>query len=99
MSYRITNRTSRTVLLRLRSGQTLHLGAGARTDELDGAEINGNPRIASLVDRNLVAVEGGTTPRKASAGRTTGKKSGTKSGNSSARRASGAGTAKAGGSR
>lgn len=57
MSYRVTNRTSRTVLLRLRSGQTLHLAAGARTDELDGAEINGNRRIASLVDRHLVTLE------------------------------------------
>ena len=57
MPYHVTNRTSRTVLLRLRSGQTLHLAAGARTDDIDGAEINGNRRIASLVDRRLVTVD------------------------------------------
>lgn len=77
MSYRITNRTSSTVLLRLRSGQTLHLAAGAKTDALDGAEIHGSPRIASLVQRNLVLIEGGSDsatgsgrgPRAKTAGR------------------------------
>ena len=57
MPYRITNRSTGPVLLRLRSGRTVHLRAGAETSDLEGSEVNGNPRIASLVERRLIAVQ------------------------------------------
>lgn len=57
MLHTIHNCTSREILLRLKSGLTVHLAAGARTAALEGAEINGNQRIASLVDRQLVVIE------------------------------------------
>lgn len=57
MSYRIVNRSAGPVLLRLRSGRTIHLRAGGDAPDLEGAEILGNPRVASLVERRLIAVE------------------------------------------
>jgi hypothetical protein len=57
MPYRITNRSTGPILLRLRSGRTVHLRAGAETSDLEGSEVNGSPRIASLVERRLIAVQ------------------------------------------
>ncbi len=69
MPYRITNSSTGPVLLRLRSGRTIHLRAGAQTGDLEGAEINGSPRIASLADRRLITVEDVTPPKAAAASR------------------------------
>jgi hypothetical protein len=57
MPYRIINSSAGPVLLRLRSGRTLHLRSGAQAADLESAEVNGNPRIAALVERRLVTVE------------------------------------------
>jgi hypothetical protein len=74
MPYRITNRTNETVLVRLLSGRTIHLAAGAETDELDGAEINGNPRLFSLLERRLVTMEGSGASRSPAPAKKTAKK-------------------------
>jgi hypothetical protein len=52
----IENKTDTTVLLRLRSGMTLHLGARQTSPQLEDADIRGNPRIDSLVERGSIAV-------------------------------------------
>lgn len=56
MPYLVENKTNTTVLLRLRSGMTLHLGARQTSPELEDADVGGNPRIDSLVDRGVIAV-------------------------------------------
>jgi hypothetical protein len=67
MLYRITNRSAGPVLLRLRSGRTIHLRAGAQTPDLEGADVHGNPRLASLIERRLIVVDevGKAAPEKA----------------------------------
>ena len=56
MPYRIENKTGTTVLLRLRSGVTLHLGAGQTSPELEDADVLNNPRIDKLVARGGVSM-------------------------------------------
>jgi hypothetical protein len=56
MPYRIENKTGTTVLLRLRSGVTLHLGAGQTSPELEDADVLNNPRIEKLVARGSVTM-------------------------------------------
>ena len=56
-SYRVTNRSSAPVLLRLRSGPTLHLAPGEHSASLHSAEVMRNPRIESLRERRLVDVD------------------------------------------
>lgn len=57
MASQITNKSSGLILVRLRSGATLHLAAGEKSPELEDADVRDNPRLESLLQRNLIAVE------------------------------------------
>lgn len=67
MPCQVTNRCGNPLVLRLRNGQTIHLRAGETTEVLEGAEVNGNPRIASLAERRLITIED-ITPAKTGGG-------------------------------
>ncbi len=56
MAMRIENLSSSTVLLRFLSGATLHLRAGETSEDLQAADVKGNPRIDVLVERGVVRV-------------------------------------------
>jgi hypothetical protein len=70
----VTNMTDRLVLVRLRSGATVHLGGGQSSPELEDADVLDNPRLAPLLERAVVRVDavsgaGSSAPEK-SGGRT-----------------------------
>jgi hypothetical protein len=52
----ITNSSDGPVLIRLRSGATVHLATGERSPELADSEVRNNPRIEPLLERRLIAV-------------------------------------------
>lgn len=66
MASQITNKSSGVILVRLRSGGTLHLAAGEQSPELEDADVRNNPRLEPLVQRNLIAVEDVTPADKPS---------------------------------
>jgi hypothetical protein len=60
----VTNLSRDMMLIRLRSGETIHLHAGEVTAELPDAEIVGNPRVDVLIERHQVAVKEVAAPAK-----------------------------------
>jgi hypothetical protein len=56
MALTVTNVSGMVLLIRLRSGDSLHLGPGERTGELADAEVRDNPRVDTLVERGLVRI-------------------------------------------
>ncbi len=54
MPVKIKNLTKRPVLLRLNSGQTLHLAPESISAEIHDHEINGNIKANKLKDRNVI---------------------------------------------
>lgn len=66
MASQITNKSSGVILVRLRSGGTLHLAAGEQSPELEDVDVQNNPRLESLLQRNLITVEDVTSPEKPS---------------------------------
>ncbi|WP_157996022.1 hypothetical protein [Thermomonospora amylolytica] len=65
MPLQITNNSNGPVLIRLRSGGTLHLSSGERSPEIQEFEVNDNPRIQSLLERDLIEVREATSkPRR-----------------------------------
>jgi len=67
MGFKITNASNGPVLIRLRSGATLHLAPGEQSPELEGPEVRNNPRLEPLLARRLVTLEE-TSPTAASRG-------------------------------
>lgn len=65
MAQVVTNMTDRLVLVRLRSGATVHLGSGESTAELDDSDVLDNPRLTPLIERAVVRVDtaGGSSGR------------------------------------
>ncbi len=57
MPINIINRTSRPVLVRLNSGDTLHLGPEATASGLKGVELTGNVRINRLKEKGIISIE------------------------------------------
>jgi hypothetical protein len=57
MEMKITNRSDRQVLLRLKSGMTRTLAPGEVADKLESVEVLGNARIEHLSARGLVSIE------------------------------------------
>jgi len=57
MEMKITNRSDRQVLLRLKSGVTRNLAPGEVADKLESVEVLGNARIAHLDASGLVSIE------------------------------------------
>ena len=81
MPVKIENLTNRPVLLRLNSGQTLHLAPRIATTEIMEVEVKGNTRLQKLQERHVIALhEVGKTeppaavPKKEKAESTKGKK-------------------------
>jgi hypothetical protein len=56
MPFQITNTSNGPVLIRLRSGATLHLVSGEESPELEDPEVNDNPRLERLLVRHLITV-------------------------------------------
>jgi hypothetical protein len=57
LGFTITNNSPGLLLIRMRSGHTIHLGVGETTGELPEPEISGNPRIEPLRERGLITVK------------------------------------------
>jgi hypothetical protein len=57
MAVTVTNVSRMVLLIRLRSGGSLHLRPGERTGELADAEVRHNPRVDTLVERSLVHID------------------------------------------
>jgi hypothetical protein len=79
MASQITNKSGSVVLVRLRSGATVHLAAGEQSAELDDVDVRNNPRIESLVQRNLVTVVDTSPPEKKSTSATKRPRTGSRS--------------------
>jgi hypothetical protein len=60
MGFKITNTSSGPVLVRLRSGATLHLASGEQSPVLEDPEVRNNPRLDALRGRRLVTLEEAT---------------------------------------
>lgn len=73
MPVKIENRTNRLVLLRLNSGQTLHLSPHEISAEIREAEVTDNAKAQKLEGRRAIAVHKVRT-RKRSAQSTGGRK-------------------------
>ncbi|MGA1870569.1 MAG: hypothetical protein ACMUJM_18695 [bacterium] len=56
MSVFIENLTNRLVLLRLNSGQTLHLAPRASSREIPDIEVRKNLKVQKLLDRHIIAL-------------------------------------------
>ena len=56
MAVTVKNVSGMVLLIRLRSGGSLHLGPGERTGELADAEVRDNPRVDTLVERGLARI-------------------------------------------
>lgn len=57
MAVTVTNVSGMVLLIRLRSGRSLHLAPGEPTGELADAEVMDNPRVDTLVERGLVRID------------------------------------------
>lgn len=57
MEMKVTNRSDRQVLLRLRSGMTRTLAPGDVVEKLEAVEVLGNARIDHLVAGGFVSIE------------------------------------------
>jgi hypothetical protein len=57
MAVTVTNVSDMVLLIRLRTGGSVHLRPGERTGELAGAEVYHNPRVDTLVERHLVRID------------------------------------------
>jgi hypothetical protein len=86
MPFQITNTSSGPVLIRLRSGATLHLVPGERSPELEDPDVRNNPRLEPLLARRLVTMQevsstsrGGGARREAGAAGARGRSSGPRS--------------------
>ena len=58
MEVTIENLTDRLVLLRLNSGETMHLAPGASSAAIATVEIENNAKAAKLQAQNVIAVHG-----------------------------------------
>jgi hypothetical protein len=56
LPFQITNTSNGPVLIRLRSGATLHLVSGEESPELEDPEVRKNPRLERLLERHLITV-------------------------------------------
>ena len=56
MSFKIENLTTRPVLLRLNSGQTLHLAPRTISAELIDVEVENNPKVLKLKDLCVIGL-------------------------------------------
>ncbi len=56
MSIEIKNLTSRPVLMRLNSGQSLHLAPGATSAEVLDSEVSNNPKVTKLQGRHIISL-------------------------------------------
>jgi len=56
MPVTIENLTNRPVLLRLNSGQTLHLAPRTTSGEIREVEVKGNAKAQKLLDRRVIAL-------------------------------------------
>lgn len=56
MPIKIQNRTNGLVLLRLNSGDMLHLAPRITSAEIMDAEVTGNPKVQKLLDRQVIAL-------------------------------------------
>ncbi len=54
MTVKIENLTNRPVLLRLNSGQSLHLAARTTTTEIPDVDVRNNARVEKLRDRHII---------------------------------------------
>jgi hypothetical protein len=54
MSFKIENLTTRPVLLRLNSGQALHLAPRTISAEIFDVEVENNPKVQKLQDRRVI---------------------------------------------
>lgn len=52
----ITNQTKQLLIIALNSGRTLHLSPGKSSEPVNHLEINGNAKIAKLLDSGAVAI-------------------------------------------
>lgn len=56
MTVKIENLTNRPVLLRLNSGQSLHLAGRTTTAEIPDVDIRNNAKVQKLRDRHIIAL-------------------------------------------
>ena len=68
MPVKIENITSRPVLLRLNSGQTLHLAPRTTSKEVREVEVSNNARVQKLRDRHVIALHKLLKPKKSGGG-------------------------------
>jgi hypothetical protein len=57
MGFTITNTSDGPVLVRLRSGATLHLAAREQSQVLEDPDVRNNPRLEDLLARQLVELQ------------------------------------------
>lgn len=57
MSIQIQNLTNRPVLLRLNSGQTLHIGPLQASGALSDVEVESNTIVEKLKDKHIIAIK------------------------------------------
>lgn len=74
MPYQIKNFSSRTVLIRCNSGETLHVAPRTVSAEIMGVEVENNPTIEKLKNRCVIALQevekkSGTKKEKAEKGK------------------------------
>ncbi|MCP4428740.1 MAG: hypothetical protein GY803_30005 [Chloroflexi bacterium] len=64
MPVKIENITSRPVLLRLNSGQTLHLAPRKTSEEIREVEVSNNAKVQKLQERHVIALRKAPKPKK-----------------------------------
>lgn len=57
MPCKITNTSGHMVLLRLKSGQTIHLRPKEESAILEDADVRGNARLSALRDAHLITID------------------------------------------
>ena len=72
---KIENLSGRKILIRLSSGQTLHIAPRATSEELSDVEVQ-NPKVQKLQDRRVIALHRTETRRSATRGSGSSKGSG-----------------------
>jgi hypothetical protein len=68
MPVKIENITSRPVLLRLNSGQTLHLAPRTTSKEVREVEVSNNAKVQKLRERHVIALHKLPKPKKSGGG-------------------------------
>ncbi len=56
MPVQISNLTQKLVLIRLNSGQTVHIGARQQSEFAD-ADVKDNPMVKKIAEKNIISVE------------------------------------------